>query len=142
MTDDDALYRALHDQLDASTPTGAPISTPNLADLPEPWITEAGRRTVVPDTWADMHEPLEAPSRTFRRGLWADADAYVEIWSEANTMVGVIAPVTIELDVYLRPAAGFSSETLAHSAAQAISQQQASDRAEFAKLARRYARRV
>jgi hypothetical protein len=47
----------------------------------------------------------------FRRGLWTDADAYVEIWSEANSMMGVLWPVASELDVYVRPAGGFSSET-------------------------------
>jgi hypothetical protein len=88
--------------------------------LPHAWISEPGRRTVVPNTWANIGELLSAYAPGFRRELWHDTDAYVEIWCEANSMVGVIEPVTRELDVYLRPTQGFSSETLIHKASERI----------------------
>jgi hypothetical protein len=52
----------------------------------------------------------------FRRGLWTDSDAYVEIWSEANSMMGVLWPVANELDAYVRPTGGVSSDTLSWNA--------------------------
>jgi hypothetical protein len=58
----------------------------------------------------------------FRRSLWTGDDPYVEIWSEAATMIGVLSGVTNSLDVYLRPAQGFSSETLSWNASQDINQ--------------------
>jgi hypothetical protein len=85
-------------------------------ELPHAWIPEPGRITSKPNTWDSVGQPLAVIASGFRRTLWAESDAYVEIWSEANTMMGVLEPVTNELDVYLRPAQGLSSETLSYNA--------------------------
>jgi len=89
-------------------------------ELPHEWITEPGRQTMRPDTWASLGELFGEYAPYFRRGLSADSDAYVEIWSEANSMMGVLWPVVNELDVYVRPTAGFSSETLSWNASEDI----------------------
>lgn len=88
--------------------------------LPHPWITEPGRNTLRPNTWGSIGPLLKGAARQYRRKLWTDDNPYVEIWSEAATMIGVLSGVTGELDVYLRPAGGFSSETLSWNAAQDI----------------------
>ncbi len=89
-------------------------------ELPHEWITEPGRQTMRPNTWADLGELFDNYAPDFRRGLWVDSDAYVEIWSEANSMMGVLWPVASELDVYVRPTGGFSSETLSWNASEDI----------------------
>jgi hypothetical protein len=88
--------------------------------IPHDWIVEAGRQTLIPDTWEGVGDLIRYYAPTFRRTLWADSDVYVEIWSEAATMIGVLWPVCNELDVYLRPTEGTCSETLAWEASQRI----------------------
>ena len=88
--------------------------------IPHHWIIESGRQSLRSGTWASAGQLIATYAPGFRRELWGDVDEYVEIWAEADSMTGVLRPVTYELDVELRPAKGFSSETLAYSAAQAI----------------------
>jgi hypothetical protein len=56
----------------------------------------------------------------YRRDLWHDADAYVEIWIEKDALAGTVFEVTNPYDVPLMVARGFSSETYLYEAAQAI----------------------
>jgi hypothetical protein len=91
-----------------------------IYQIPHEWIVEAGRQALVPGTWSSVGDLLGVVEETFRRSLWDDSDVYVEIWSEAATMIGVLGPVCDELDVYLRPTEGECSETLAWNAAKHI----------------------
>ena len=88
--------------------------------IPHHWIVEAGRQPMVPNTWESVGDLIGSYAPDFRLSLWADSDVYVEMWSEAATMIGVLWPVCDELDVYLRPTEGACSETLAWNAAQQI----------------------
>ena len=37
------------------------------------------------------------PRGFYRKALWADADAYVEVWLEKDALAGVIYPITARL---------------------------------------------
>jgi len=63
---------------------------------------------------------LKETARLYRKALWADADAYVEIWLEKDALSGVVYPVTAMFDVTLMVARGYASLSFLHSAADAI----------------------
>jgi hypothetical protein len=50
-------------------------------------------------------------------------DAYIEIWVEKDALAGVILPITVQYDIPLMVARGFSSITFLNSAAEAIADQ-------------------
>src|SRR4051794_22413129 len=52
-----------------------------------------------PVTWDSREAALETPAHPYRRSLWADAPAYVEIWLEKDALAGVLLPVTSRWDV-------------------------------------------
>jgi hypothetical protein len=52
----------------------------------------------------------------YRKALWNDTDAYVEIWCEKDALAGVIYPITSLYDTPLMITRGFSSETFAYEA--------------------------
>jgi len=87
--------------------------------LPYRWIADATRRQRRPYTCLNMADALDDSVRTYRRSLWQDADADVEIWCEKDALAGVIDQVTMEYDVPLMVSRGFTSETFAFEAVDA-----------------------
>jgi hypothetical protein len=69
-----------------------------------------------PKTHNSVADALRETARTYRRNLWQDANAYVEVWCEKDALAGVILPVTSEYDVPLMVARGYASETFAYEA--------------------------
>src|SRR5262249_47928886 len=65
-------------------------------------------------------EALQETARLYRKDLWRDADAYVEIWLEKDALAGVIYPITALYDVPLMSARGYASLSFLHSAAEYI----------------------
>ena len=61
-----------------------------------------------------MQDALEETARLYRKSLWADADAYVEIWLEKDALSGVVYPVTSQFDVPLMVARGYASLSFLH----------------------------
>ena len=84
------------------------------------WITDATRRGYHTATYRNAAEALRAWQGHYRGDLWASADVYVEVWCESRSIAGVIERTCEELAVSLYPAGGFTSLTLAHSAAEYI----------------------
>jgi hypothetical protein len=80
------------------------------------WIADATRWMRKPRSYDSIEDALKATARLYRRNLWRDTDAYVEIWIEKDALAGVIYPVTAEYDVPLMVTRGFSSETFAYTA--------------------------
>jgi hypothetical protein len=68
-----------------------------------------------------VQEALEDTARFYRKSLWIDADAYVEVWLEKDALSGVVYPVTSKYDVPLMVARGYASLSFLHSAAEYIS---------------------
>src|SRR5450631_297813 len=66
--------------------------------LPYDWLADSTRWQRKPLTFRSVEEALEDTARIYRKSLWADADAYVEVWLEKDALAGVIHPVTSDYD--------------------------------------------
>jgi hypothetical protein len=92
-------------------------------ELPYGWLADNTRWMRKPRTFDSMHEALQDTAKFYRRGLWKDADCYVEIWLEKDALSGVVMPVTSEYDVPLMVARGYASLSFLHSAAEALAEE-------------------
>ena len=84
------------------------------------WIVDNTRDRNHPFTFDSVEDALEYTARNYRKSLWQDADAYVEIWLEKDALAGVIEPITHKYDVSLMVARGYSSLSFLYEAAQEI----------------------
>jgi hypothetical protein len=90
--------------------------------LPYDWLADNTRWLRKPRTFATPQEALDETARLYRKALWADADAYVEVWLEKDALSGVILPVTAMYDVPLMVARGYASLSFLHTAAEYVSE--------------------
>jgi hypothetical protein len=88
--------------------------------VPYGWITDATHRGYHTITYGNGADFLRRHIGAYRADLWADADAYVEVWCESRSIAGVIVDLCEELAVSLYPAGGFSSISFAYEAAEYI----------------------
>jgi hypothetical protein len=88
--------------------------------LPYDWLADNTRWQRKPRTFDSVEDALNATAQFYRKSLWADADAYVEIWLEKDALAGVVYPVTSMYDVPLMVARGYASLSFLHSAAEFI----------------------
>jgi hypothetical protein len=88
--------------------------------LPYGWLADNTRWQRKPETFKSIQHALNATARFYRKSLWHDADAYVEVWLEKDALSGVIYPVTSEYDVPSMVARGYASLSFLHSAAEYI----------------------
>jgi len=91
--------------------------------IPYGWITDGTRLRRKPHTHDSLQDALEWTKQTYRRALWNDQDAYVEVWSEKEAIAGLLFGVTCQWDVPLLVCRGYPSLTYLHSAAAEISEQ-------------------
>ena len=91
--------------------------------IPFEWITDGTRLRRKPPSSSDMSAALSQFQESYRRDLWQDQDAYVEVWSEKDAITGVLVEETWEYDVPLMSCRGYPSVTYLHSAAEEISRQ-------------------
>ena len=87
------------------------------------WIADNTRWMRKPRTFGGPEEALRRTVQTYRKALWRDADAYVEIWLEKDALAGVVYDVTNEFDVPLMVSRGYASLSFLHSAAEAMADQ-------------------
>jgi hypothetical protein len=90
--------------------------------LPYGWIADNTRWQRRPTTYDGIEEALNETARLYRKSLWNDADAYVEIWLEKDALSGVVYPITSKYDVPLMVARGYASLSFLHSAAEYINE--------------------
>lgn len=88
--------------------------------LPYNSISDATRYMRKPRTFDGWEAALQNTALIYRKALWADSDKEVEIWLEKSALAGVLYPVTSEYDVPLMPTGGYSSETFAYGAVNAL----------------------
>jgi hypothetical protein len=88
--------------------------------LPYKWLTDNTRWQRKPDSYSSVQQALEDTARLYRKSLWDDVNAYVEIWLEKDALAGVVLPVTYAYDVPLMSARGYASLSFLHSAAEYI----------------------
>ncbi len=83
-------------------------------------ITDNTRWQIRPTTFTSIEHALAETTRLYRRAVWDDVDAYVEVWLEKDALAGVVHPITDAYDVPLMVARGFSSISFLHSASEDI----------------------
>jgi hypothetical protein len=88
--------------------------------LPYRWLADNTRWQRKPETFTSVEQALLDTAKFYRKALWADADAYVEIWLEKDALSGVLYPVTSLYDVPLMVARGYASLSFLHNAAEYI----------------------
>lgn len=88
--------------------------------LPYGWIVDNTRWQRKPRTFSSVEQALLDTAQFYRKSLWDDADAYVEIWLEKDALAGVIYPITSEYDVPLMVSRGYASLSFLHGAAEHI----------------------
>ena len=86
-------------------------------EMPYEWIADNTRLMRKPNTHASLGHALQATSDYYRRALWLDQDAYVEVWLEKEALSGVVYPVTKRYDVPLMVTRGYPSISFLHQAA-------------------------
>jgi len=91
--------------------------------LPYSFIADNTRWVRRPDTYSGLSAYFEHGRRAYRRAIWDNQRDYVEIWCEKDAVAGLISDVTNEWDVPLMVIRGYSSETFAYNAAEAIKAQ-------------------
>jgi len=91
-------------------------------DLPYEWLVDNTRWQRKPRTYSGVEQALNETARLYRKALWNDIDAYVEIWLEKDALAGVILPITAQYDVPLMVARGYASLSFLHDAATYISE--------------------
>jgi hypothetical protein len=89
--------------------------------LPYNWLADNTRWQRKPRTFSSVQQALDDTARLYRKALWADADAYVEVWLEKDALAGVILPVTSTYDAPLMVARGYASLSFLHEATEYIS---------------------
>ncbi len=88
--------------------------------LPFRWIADNTRWVRQARTHNSVHDALEWGARHYRRSLWSEVPAYVEIWLEKEALAGVLFDVTHEWDVPLYVTRGYPSLSFLHSSGQQI----------------------
>jgi hypothetical protein len=91
-------------------------------DLPYDWIADNTRWMRKPYSYTGIQQMLEESVNLYRRDLWAQQDAYVEVWLEKDALAGVVYPVTESWDVPLMVTRGYPSLTFVAGAADAMRQ--------------------
>jgi hypothetical protein len=126
MTVRQVYYQATVAGLVEKTEAGYDKVQRDLADmrrdgsLPYSWLADNTRWQRKPETFSNISQALNETARFYRKALWSDADAYVEIWLEKDALSGVVYPETDKFDVPLMVARGYASLSFLHSAAEHI----------------------
>lgn len=88
--------------------------------IPWDWIADNTRWMRKSTSFGGIGEALEDTARLYRRDLWRDADAYVEVWPEKDALSGVVYPITDAWDVPLMVTRGYASLSFLRTAADTI----------------------
>jgi hypothetical protein len=79
-------------------------------------IADSTRWMRKPRTFNSIEQALRETAALYRKSLWANADARVEVWCEKAALAGVIYPITSLYNVPLMVTNGYSSETFCYEA--------------------------
>lgn len=111
ITKDDAGYVAVQRRV---------LELRREGQMPYSCVADSSRIHRKPATHNGWEAALAQTAETYRKALWNDHDHKVEVWLEKEALSGVIVPVTAEYDVSLMPTKGFTSETFAYNAVDAL----------------------
>jgi hypothetical protein len=93
-------------------------------ELPFNWIADNTRWMRKPRSYTGMEAALEETVKTYRRDLWNEQEAYVEIWLEKDALAGVLYEETKAWDVPLMVTRGYPSLSYIYEAAEYIESQE------------------
>jgi hypothetical protein len=89
-------------------------------EMPFDWLPDNTRWQRKPRTFDSIKQALQDTARLYRKSLWTQIEAHVEVWLEKDALAGVVLPVTALYDVPLMVARGYASLSFLHSAAEYI----------------------
>lgn len=96
------------------------VSMRLAGEVPFGWIADNTRWMRRPAMYRGLRQCLDSAQDHYRRDLWADQPAYVEIWLEKDALSGVVMEETMPWGVPLMVSRGFASITFLQAAAEAI----------------------
>jgi hypothetical protein len=88
--------------------------------IPFDMIADNTRWMRKPTTHSSLDGFLKRSAGTYRRSLWDNKDAYVEVWLEKDALAAVLIDVTDPWDVPLMVTRGFASVSYLYRAAETI----------------------
>lgn len=92
-------------------------------EVPFDWIADNTRWMRKPRTYTSLESMLRITAEAYRRAVWDNQPAYVEIWLEKDALAGVLMEETSAWDVPLMVTRGYPSLSYLHSAAETIAAQ-------------------
>jgi hypothetical protein len=87
-------------------------------EIPWQWIVDGTRHVEKRPAWADMIAFGETVAASYRKAWWNDQPVRVEVWSEKETVAGVLRQTLWEYQVPFRNMRGLSSATVVHEVAE------------------------
>jgi hypothetical protein len=93
-------------------------------EIPFGWIADNTRWMRKPQSYSSLEAALSQTAQCYRRSVWDQQPAYVEIWCEKDALAGVLYEETEIWDVPLMVTRGYASVSFLHGAAQAIQAQE------------------
>lgn len=92
-------------------------------EIPFGWIADNTRWMRKPKSFSSVEQLLRNTAQTYRRAVWDNQPAYVEVWLEKDALAGVLIEETARWDVPLMVTRGYPSLTYLYEAAEAIAAQ-------------------
>jgi hypothetical protein len=89
-------------------------------DIPFNWIADNTRWMRKPRTYSSLGQALQRTLEHYRRAVWDNQNAYVEVWLEKEALAGVLVEVTEEWDVPLMVTRGYPSLSYLYAAGMMI----------------------
>jgi hypothetical protein len=86
--------------------------------IPFDWLADNTRWMRKPQSHSSLEEALRYTAQTYRRSLWDNQNAYVEVWLEKDALAGVLFAETEPWDVPLMVTRGYPSLSFVHTAAE------------------------
>ena len=91
-------------------------------EIPFGSIADNTRWMRKPTTHHSLESALLRTAEAYRRSLWDNQDAYVEVWLEKDALAGVLVEVTSQWDVPLMVTRGYPSLTYLYEMAELLSE--------------------
>lgn len=88
-----------------------------VGTIPYSWVSDNSRTYYHTKQHDGLADALGEMQRFYRRDLWAEQNAHVEVWLEKRSLVSQLLPVCDEFGVKLYPCGGYSSISFAYEAA-------------------------
>jgi hypothetical protein len=87
-------------------------------EIPWDWIEDRLRRPRSVSMWSDLPDFFEAVRRSYRRDVWPDQPAYLEVWLEKDALSGIFEDLLRPYGVTLNVGRGFDGWSSIHGAAE------------------------